>query len=115
MVKGLRSAGSAQTELLRTYNASRGQVFTKLRLPASIPYLFPALKVALALAITGAIVGELPTGAQAGLGARLLIASYNGLMLLMWATLIVASLTAGLAVGVLALIERAFPQYRASQ
>jgi NitT/TauT family transport system permease protein len=115
MVKGLRAAGSAQAELLRTYNASGAQVFWKLRWPASIPYLFPALKVALALAITGAIVGELPTGAQAGLGARLLIASYNGLMLLMWATLVVAALTAGLAVGVLTLIERAFPRFRASQ
>jgi NitT/TauT family transport system permease protein len=115
MCKGLRAAGSAQMELLRTYNASRLQVFSKLRWPASIPYLFPALKVAMALAITGAIVGELPTGAQAGLGARLLIASYNGLMLLMWATLVVASLLAGLSVGVLTLIERALPRFRASQ
>ena len=81
-----------QMELLRTYNACGTQIFRKLRWPAAIPYLFPALKVAMALAITGAIVGELPTGAQAGLGARLLIASYNGLMLLMWATLVVASL-----------------------
>jgi NitT/TauT family transport system permease protein len=112
MVKGLRAAGSAQAELLRTYNASRLQVFFKLRFPSAVPYLFPALKVALALAITGAIVGELPTGAQAGLGARLLIASYNGLMLLMWSTLIVASMTAGLAVGALTLIERAFPRFR---
>ena len=115
MCKGLRTAGSAQLELLHTYNASRSQVFFKLRWPAAIPYLFPALKVALALAITGAIVGELPTGAQAGLGARLLIASYNGLMLLMWATLVVAALTAGLAVGALTLVERAFPRFRASQ
>ncbi len=115
LCKGLRAAGSAQLELLHTYNASRSQAFFKLRWPAAIPYLFPALKVALALAITGAIVGELPTGAQAGLGARLLIASYNGLMLLMWATLVVAALTAGLAVGALALIERAFPRFRASQ
>ena len=115
MCKGLRAAGSAQLELLSTYNASRSQVFFKLRWPAAIPYLFPALKVALALAITGAIVGELPTGAQAGLGARLLIASYNGLMLLMWATLVVAALTAGLAVGALTLIEHAFPRFRASQ
>jgi NitT/TauT family transport system permease protein len=111
MCKGLRSAQSAQMELLRTYNASVSQVFFKLRWPASIPYLFPALKVALALAITGAIVGELPTGAQAGLGARLLIASYNGLMLLMWATLVVASGTAGLAVGALALVERGFARF----
>jgi NitT/TauT family transport system permease protein len=115
MCKGLRAAGSAQMELLQTYSASRVQIFWKLRWPASIPYLFPALKVALALAITGAIVGELPTGAQAGLGARLLIASYNGLMLLMWATLVVASLLAGLSVGVLTLIERALPRFRASQ
>jgi NitT/TauT family transport system permease protein len=115
MCKGLRAAGSAQLELLRTYNASPTQIFAKLRWPASIPYLFPALKVAMALAITGAIVGELPTGAQAGLGARLLIASYNGLMLLMWATLVVASLVAGLSVGVLTAIEHALPRFRASQ
>ena len=115
MCKGLRAAGSAQLELLHTYSASTGQIFRKLRWPAAIPYLFPALKVAMALAITGAIVGELPTGAQAGLGARLLIASYNGLMLLMWATLVVASLTAGLSVGVLTLIERSMPRFRASQ
>jgi NitT/TauT family transport system permease protein len=115
MCKGLRSAGSAQLELLHTYNASQWQIFRKLRWPAAIPYLFPALKVAMALAITGVIVGELPTGAQAGLGARLLIASYNGLMLLMWATLIVASLTAGLSVGALTLIERSMPRFRVSQ
>ena len=112
MCKGLRAPGSAQLDLMRTYNASRPQIFRALRWPSAIPYLFPALKVAMALAITGAIVGELPTGAQAGLGARLLIASYNGLMLMMWATLVVASLTAGLAVGVIGLIERTLPQYR---
>lgn len=115
MCKGLRAAASAQLELLKTYNASPSQIFFKLRWPAAIPYLFPALKVAMALAITGAIVGELPTGAQAGLGARLLIASYNGLMLMMWATLVVASLTAGLAVGVLTLTERGFSRFRSSR
>ncbi len=112
MCKGLRAVGPAQLDLMRTYNASRGKVVRSLRWPSAIPYLFPALKVAMALAITGAIVGELPTGAQAGLGARLLIASYNGLMLLMWATLVVASVMAGMAVGVIGLIERAFPHYR---
>ncbi len=112
MCKGLRSPQTVQLDLLRTYNASGRQVFWALRWPSAIPYLLPALKIAMALAITGAIVGELPTGAQAGLGARLLIASYNGLMLLMWATLIVASLTAGLAVGALALLERALPRFR---
>ncbi len=112
MCKGLRSPQTVELDLLRTYDASGRQVFWSLRWPSAIPYLLPALKIAMALAITGAIVGELPTGAQAGLGARLLIASYNGLMLLMWATLIVASLTAGLAVGALALLERALPRFR---
>jgi NitT/TauT family transport system permease protein len=115
MCNGLRAAGSAQLELLQTYNASGFQIFRKLRWPSAIGYLFPALKVAMALAITGAIVGELPTGAQAGLGARLLIASYNGLMLLMWATLVVAALLAGLSVGVLTLVERAFPRFRTTR
>ena len=112
MSRGLRAAATVQMELLNTYNASPRQVFTKLRWPAAIPYLFPALKVAMALSITGAIVGELPTGAQAGLGARLLIASYNGLMVLMWATLVVAALTAGLSVGALSLVERLFSRFR---
>jgi NitT/TauT family transport system permease protein len=111
MCKGLRAASPMQLDLMRTYNATGAQVFRKLRWPAAMSYLFPALKVAMALAITGAIVGELPTGAQAGLGARLLIASYNGLMLMMWATLVVAAVTAGLAVGVLALIERLLPPF----
>jgi NitT/TauT family transport system permease protein len=48
------------------------QTFWKLRLPASLPYLFASMKIAVAIALVGAIVGELPTGAVAGLGARLL-------------------------------------------
>ena len=55
-----------QLDLMRTYTASRAQVFWKLRWPASLPFLFASLKVAIAIALVGAIVGELPTGAQAG-------------------------------------------------
>jgi NitT/TauT family transport system permease protein len=58
---------------------SASEVLWKLRLPASVPYLFASLKIAIAIALTGAIVGELPTGAMAGIGARLLVGSYNGL------------------------------------
>ncbi len=66
MVKGLTSPEVMQLDLMRTYNASRSEVFFKLRLPAAVPFLFASLKVAIAIALTGAIVGELPTGAQAG-------------------------------------------------
>ena len=72
MVKGLRSPDPMQLDLMRTYSASRAQTFWKLRWPASVPFLFASLKVAIAISLVGAIVGELPTGAQAGLGARLL-------------------------------------------
>ena len=72
MVKGLRSPEAMHLDLMHTYNASRAQTFWKLRLPALLPFLFTSMKIAVAIALVGAIVGELPTGATAGLGARLL-------------------------------------------
>ena len=68
MVKGLTSPDPMQLDLMRTYNASVSQVLWKLRFPAAMPFLFASLKVAVAIALTGAIVGELPTGAQSGIG-----------------------------------------------
>ena len=70
MVKGLRSPDGMQLDLMRTYNASPRQVFWKLRWPSSMPYLFTSLKVAVAICAGGRHhVGELPTGAVAGLGS----------------------------------------------
>ena len=68
-------------------------------------FLFPALRVAGALALVGAIVAELPTGAQAGLGARLLAGSYYGQTLQIWAALFTAGLLAMAATGAVALAE----------
>ncbi len=102
MVTGLRSPDAMQTDLLRTYSATGAQAFWTLRLPASVPYLFASLKVAVAAALVGAIVGELPTGAVEGLGARMLVASQFGQPLLMWASLFASAILAGgliLAVG----------------
>jgi NitT/TauT family transport system permease protein len=98
MVKGLRSPEASHLDLLTTYNASGSQTFWKLRLPASVPYLFASLKVAIAAALVGAIVGELPTGAVEGLGARMLVASQFGQPLLMWASLFMAALVAGVLI-----------------
>lgn len=99
MAKGLRSSDVMQRDLLRTYNATTIQVFTKLRWPSSVAFLFPAMKIAAPLALVGAIVAELPTGAQAGLGARLLTGSYYGLTLQIWSALLMAALLAVLAIG----------------
>ncbi len=92
MVQGLRSPQKLETELIHTYSASRVQAFWMLRLPSSLPFLFPALKVAIAGGLVGTIVAELPTGAQAGLGARLLTGSYYGNTVQIWSALIMASL-----------------------
>jgi NitT/TauT family transport system permease protein len=75
-----------------------------LRLPSALPFLFPSLRVAVAAGLVGAMVAELPTGAQAGLGARLLTASYYGNTVGIWSALVLSALlglTLTAAVGVL--------------
>lgn len=98
MVKGLRSPDRAQLDLMHTYNASRPQTFWKLRWPSSMPYLFTSLKVAIAISLVGAIVGEMPTGAVAGLGARLLAGSYYGQTIQIWSALFMAAALAAILV-----------------
>ncbi|AHK45216.1 ABC nitrate/sulfonate/bicarbonate transporter, inner membrane subunit [Ensifer adhaerens OV14] len=98
MVKGLRSPEAIQLDLMHTYNASQAQAFWKLRWPSSMPYLFTSLKVAVAISLVGAIVGELPTGAVAGLGARLLAGSYYGQTVQIWSALFMAAALAAVLV-----------------
>jgi NitT/TauT family transport system permease protein len=112
MVKGFRSPETTQLDLMRTYNASPAQVFWKLRWPVSMGFLFPSLKVAVALAVTGAIVAELPTGAQVGLGARLLAGSYYGQTMMMWGALVLASVLALSLIGVVRLGEAGVTVWR---
>ncbi len=107
MVKGLRSPDQMQLDQLATYNASRMQVLWKLRLPSSMPYLFASLKVGIAASLVGAIVGEMPTGAVAGLGARLLSGSYYGQTVQIWAALFMAALVAAGLVMIIGWVERA--------
>jgi len=94
MVKGLRSPDIILIDLMKTYNSTKIDIFFKLRLPASVPFLFASMKVAIAISLVGAIVGELPTGAVAGLGARLLTGSYYGQTIQIWSALIMASILA---------------------
>ncbi|MCO5065366.1 MAG: ABC transporter permease [Rhizobiaceae bacterium] len=103
MVKGLRSPDLMLLDLMHTYNASPSQVFWKLRVPASVPFLFASMKVAIAASLVGAIVGELPTGAVAGIGAKLLSASYFSNTIDMWAALVAGSIVAMLLVGLVGL------------
>ncbi|MGF7175954.1 ABC transporter permease [Azospirillum doebereinerae] len=107
MVKGLRSADPLTLDLMRTYSAGTARTFLLLRLPASLPFLFASLKVAIAASVVGAIVGELPTGGQAGLGARLLSGSYYGQTVQIWSALVMSALLSVGLVLLVGLAERA--------
>jgi len=106
MVKGLRSPEIMQLDQMWTWNASPSQLFWRLRLPASTPFLFASLKVGVAASLVGAIVGELPTGAVAGLGARLLAGSYYGQTIQIWSALIMAAALAALLVSIVGIVQR---------
>ena len=106
MVKGLRSPDQMQLDQMRTWNASGAQTFRRLRLPSSMPYLFTSMKIAMAASLVGAIVGELPTGAVAGLGARLLAGSYYGQTIQIWSALIMAAALAAALVALIGLAQR---------
>ncbi|OHV24656.1 MULTISPECIES: ABC transporter permease [Rhizobium] len=106
MVKGLRSPELMHLDLMRTYYASPTQTFWKLRVPASIPFLFTSMKVAIAASLVGAIVGELPTGAVAGIGSKLLAGSYYSQTIDIWAALVAGSLLAGILVAIVGLAAK---------
>jgi NitT/TauT family transport system permease protein len=72
MLRGLQSPPASGVELMRSYAAGWWRTLVKLRLPASLPYLFPALRLAGAAAVVGAVVGEISTGTRGGIG-RLII------------------------------------------
>lgn len=105
MVKGLESVDKQSIELLRVLSASRSEVFWKVRLFASLPYLFASLKIAAGNSVIGAIVAEW-IGSQEGLGYLIIQATYNFNTPLLYATMTVASIMAVLFFALIGLIER---------
>jgi NitT/TauT family transport system permease protein len=93
-LRGLDSADRRALELMRSYAASRWSILWKLKVPASLPYLFSALKVSATASVVGAIIGELPSSIQDGLGGAIL--NFNQYYLSspesLWATNLIAAL-----------------------
>ncbi len=108
-LRGLQSADPRAVELLRSYAASRRAILWKLRVPASFPYLFSALKISAPAAVVGAIIGELPSSIQDGLAGAILNFNqyYSSSPPSLWATNIVAAALGILFFAVVALGERA--------
>ena len=111
VVKGLTSPDPIQRDLMRTWSATPAQIFWKLRWPSAVPFLFASLKVSITISLIGAIVAELPTGAQAGIGARLLAGSYYGQTVQIWAALLAASLLSVGLIGLVSFFERWVAQF----
>ena len=105
MVRGLEAVSPQSMELMHVLSASRWEVFTRLRVPTSIPYLFSALKIAASTAVVGAIVGEW-IGSQEGIGALIIQATYNFDSALLYATVITGSAFSVLFFLVIRLAER---------
>jgi NitT/TauT family transport system permease protein len=106
MVKGFTAPDPMQLDLMRTWSATPRQVLGKLRWPSAVPYLFAGLKVAITISLIGAIVAELPTGGEAGIGARLLAGSYYGQTIQIWAALLASAILASGLIGLVDLAER---------
>ncbi len=94
MIRGLRAPDPRSLELMRSYAAGRWEIYRKVRLPASLPYLFTALKIAATASIVGAIIGEGPGGIPDGLGRAII--NFNQQYITgpekLWAAILVSSL-----------------------
>lgn len=90
MVRGLESVNPQAMELMRVLSASKTEIFFKLRLRNSLPYLFSALKIAASTAVIGAIVGEW-IGSTTGIGALIIQSTYNFDSAMLYATVLVGS------------------------
>ena len=108
-LRGLDSADPRALELMRSYGAGRWSVLWKLKVPASLPYLFAAFKISATASVVGAIIGELPSSIQDGLGGAIL--NFNQYYLSsppsLWATNLIAALLGIAFFLVVAVAERA--------
>jgi NitT/TauT family transport system permease protein len=114
MVRGLESVNPQAMELMRVLSASRVEVFFKLRLHNSLPYLFSALKIAASTAVIGAIVGEW-IGATVGIGALIIQSMYAFDSAMLYATVVVGSTFSVLFFLVISLLERWLVRWQPGQ
>lgn len=107
-LRGLISVPQTALELMQTYAASRREILFKLRLPNALPQIFTALKISATASVVGAIIGELPSGIQTGMGIAILNFSryYNQSPPRLWAAIVAAGAIGILFFTVIALIER---------
>ncbi|MEK7987012.1 ABC transporter permease [Burkholderia contaminans] len=105
MVRGLEAVNPQAMELMQILSASKREIFFKLRLYASLPYLFSALRIAASMSVIGAVVGEW-IGATQGIGAMIIQATYSFDSALLYTAIIMSAVLSGLFFLVIAALER---------
>jgi len=105
MTRGLEAVNPQSMELMRVLSASRTEIYFKLRLQNSLPYLFSALKIAASTSVIGAVVGEW-IGSTRGIGALIIQATYNFDSALLYSAVIMSSLLAGSFFLLITVIEK---------
>ncbi len=114
MVRGLNSPNPQALELMRVLSASKTEVFFKLRLYSSLPYLFSALRISASMAVIGAVVGEW-IGATVGIGALIIQATFNFDSALLYSAIVMSAALSGSFFLIVALVERAVVKWQPEQ
>jgi NitT/TauT family transport system permease protein len=114
-ITGLRSVDPNLLELARSVDASKWEVFVRLRLPSALPHIFTAARVAVGLALMGAVLGEFFSGVRAGLGYAVKVAQNHNLPLQLWGSVYVLAVLGALAIILISGLERVVLHWHASQ
>ncbi|MEZ4668398.1 MAG: ABC transporter permease [Anaerolineae bacterium] len=116
-LRGLTSVPQTSIELLQSYAATRWQILWKLRLPNALPHIFTAFKISATASVVGAVIGELPSGIQNGLGIALLNFTqfYNQSPPRLWAAIFAAALMGILFFMAMALLERLIVRWQVKE
>jgi NitT/TauT family transport system permease protein len=114
MVRGLNSPNPQALELMRVLSASKTEVFFKLRLYSSLPYLFSALRISASMAVIGAVVGEW-IGATVGIGALIIQATFNFDSALLYSAIVMSAALSGSFFLIVSLLERAVVKWQPEQ
>jgi NitT/TauT family transport system permease protein len=114
MVRGLNSPNPQALELMRVLSASKTEVFFKLRLYSSLPYLFSALRISASMAVIGAVVGEW-IGATVGIGALIIQATFNFDSALLYSAIVMSACLSGSFFLVVAVVERVVVKWQPEQ
>ncbi|AUT48232.1 ABC transporter permease [Achromobacter sp. AONIH1] len=114
MVRGLEDVNPQSLELMRVLSASKREIFFKLRLYNSLPYLFSALRIAASMSVIGAVVGEW-IGATAGVGAMIIQATYAFDSALLYAAIVLCAALSGSFFLIITLVERWLIKWKPEQ